>query len=153
MLWLAEKAAELGVSSWRPVTWHRSRSVSPRGEGMIFQGKVRARMISALKQSGGAWLPELHPAAALPHALAAAPDGARVALDGSGHPVTSLPFRAPVVIALGPEGGIEPDELEQVTAAGFRLASLGPTTLRFETAGVIALGVARSALTDTPEEP
>jgi 16S rRNA (uracil1498-N3)-methyltransferase len=67
--------------------------------------------------------------------------------------VTSLPFRAPVVIALGPEGGIEPDELEQVTAAGFRLASLGPTTLRFETAGVVALGVARAALTDTPEEP
>ena len=152
MLWLAEKAAELGVTSWRPVLWHRSRSVSPRGEGMTFQGKVRARMISALKQSGGAWLPELHPEATVPHALAAAPDGERLALDRAGEAVTSMSIRAPVVIALGPEGGIEPDELEQVAAAGFRLASLGPTTLRFETAGVVALGVARAALTATSEE-
>ena len=58
-----------------------------------------------------------------------------------------------MVIALGPEGGIEPDELEQLTAAGFDLASVGPTTLRFETAGVVALGVARTTLTATPEEP
>jgi 16S rRNA (uracil1498-N3)-methyltransferase len=151
MLWLAEKAAELGVTSWRPILWHRSRSVSPRGEGMIFQGKVRARMISALKQSGGAWLPELHPEASLPHALAAAPDGARVALDAGGNPMTAAPLRPPVSIALGPEGGIEPDELEQLAAAGFRLASLGPTTLRFETAGTVALGVARAALTATTE--
>src|SRR5690606_26704830 len=152
MLWLAEKAAELGVTSWRPVLWHRSRSVSPRGEGMTFQGKVRARMISALKQSGGAWLPELHPEATVPHALAAAPDGERIALDGAGEAATTISIRAPVVIALGPEGGIEPDELEQLAAAGFRLASLGPTTLRFETAGVVALGVARAALTATTEE-
>ena len=33
MLWLAEKVAELGVASWRPVVWRRSKSVSPRGEG------------------------------------------------------------------------------------------------------------------------
>src|SRR4029078_1630 len=31
MLWLAEKAMELGVSSWRPVIWKRSKSVNPRG--------------------------------------------------------------------------------------------------------------------------
>ena len=153
MLWLAEKAAELGVTSWRPVIWHRSRSVSPRGEGMLFQGKVRARMISALKQSGGAWLPELHPEASLPHAIAAAPEGTRVALDGGGRAMTTLAIRSPVTVALGPEGGIEPDELEQLTAAGFALASVGPTTLRFETAGVVALGVARTTLTAKPEEP
>lgn len=152
MLWLAEKAAELGVTSWRPVLWHRSRSVSPRGEGMTFQGKVRARMIAALKQSGGAWLPDLHPAAKLADALAAVPESTRIVLDASGEPMTALPVHAPVTIALGPEGGIEPEELEQVRDAGFRVASLGPTTLRFETAGVVALGIARAALAATPEE-
>ncbi|HUF31223.1 MAG TPA: RsmE family RNA methyltransferase [Gemmatimonadaceae bacterium] len=152
MLWLAEKAAELGVTSWRPVSWHRSRSVSPRGEGMLFQGKVRARMIAALKQSGGAWLPELHPEAALAHAIAAAPDGRRVALHGAGSPMTSVPLAPPVTIALGPEGGMEPTELEQLAAANFELASLGPTVLRFETAGTVALGLARTALMPLPEE-
>jgi 16S rRNA (uracil1498-N3)-methyltransferase len=150
MLWLAEKAAELAVSSWRPVTWYRSRSVSPRGEGMTFQGKVRARMMSALKQSGGAWLPVLHPEASVPHALAAAPEGTRVALDAGGPAMTGLPLATPLIVALGPEGGIQPDELDQLTTAGFTLASLGPTTLRFETAGTVALGIARAAITSTP---
>ena len=53
MLWLAEKATELGLTSWRPVVWRRSKSVSPRGEGPMFQAKVHARMTSALIQSGG----------------------------------------------------------------------------------------------------
>ena len=57
MLWLAEKTTELGLTSWRAVMWRRSRGVSPRGEGTAFHAKVRARMIAALTQSGGAWLP------------------------------------------------------------------------------------------------
>jgi hypothetical protein len=59
MLWLAEKATELGVATWQAVRFRRSASVSPRGEGAAFHEKVRARMVSALEQSGGAWLPEL----------------------------------------------------------------------------------------------
>ncbi|HET7631219.1 MAG TPA: RsmE family RNA methyltransferase, partial [Gemmatimonadaceae bacterium] len=61
MLWLAEKATELGVTRWQPVQFARSRSVSPRGEGPAFAGKLRARIVSALEQSGGAWLPEIAP--------------------------------------------------------------------------------------------
>ena len=56
MLWLAEKVTELGVSSWRPVIWRRSKSVTPRGEGPTFQAKVKARMIAALIQSGAGWV-------------------------------------------------------------------------------------------------
>ena len=146
MLWLAEKAAELGVSSWRPVIWHRSKSVSPRGEGMTFQGKVRARMMSALKQSGGAWLPELHPEASVAHAIAAAREGSRIVLDAAGAPITAHPVAPPVTIAVGPEGGIEPDEHALLVASGFAPAALGPTILRFETAGIVALGAVRAAL-------
>src|SRR5687768_9311088 len=51
MLWLAEKATELGITSWRPVLWRRSKSVSPRGEGSTFQAKVRARMTSDRKST------------------------------------------------------------------------------------------------------
>src|SRR4051812_41808742 len=81
MLLLAEKATEFGASSWRPILWRRSRGVSPWGEGVAFQGKARARMIAALTQCGGAWLPAMHSDALLAHAVAAAPAGERWLLD------------------------------------------------------------------------
>jgi len=149
MLWLAEKACEFAITSWRPVLWRRSRSVSPRGEGPGFQGKVRARMLSALAQSEGAWLPQLFPDATIDRALLAAPAGDRVTLDPDAPPFHLAPGTTaltPVVIALGPEGGLEPDEIEALDAAGFRRVSMGPTILRFETAGVGALALARTAL-------
>lgn len=147
MLWLAEKVTELGAASWRPVLWRRSKSVSPRGEGMTFQGKVRARMISALEQSGGAWLPSLFPDATVETAIAAAPQGLRILLDAEGPPILKIDsFAAPVSIAFGPEGGIDPAEREQLVAAGFKPVSLSTNILRFETAGVAALSIVRAAL-------
>ena len=79
MLWLAEKVAELGVTSWRPVIWRRSKSVSPRGEGPVFGAKVRGRMIAALEQSGGGHLPQIYPVAPLSRALYALPAGVTAA--------------------------------------------------------------------------
>jgi len=149
MLWLAEKACELGCTSWRPVLWRRSRSVSPRGEGVAFQQKVMARMTSALAQSEGAWLPQPYPEATLERALLAAPPGDRLVLDPAGAQMvggTATVLQEPIVLAIGPEGGIEADELEALAASGFRAVRLGPTILRFETAAVAALAIARTAL-------
>jgi 16S rRNA (uracil1498-N3)-methyltransferase len=146
MLWLAEKAAELGVTSWRPVSFRRSRSVSPRGEGMTFQGKVRARMISALEQSGGAWLPMLFPDATLERAIAAAPSGWRVMLDAGGDALDVTKAAAPAVVALGPEGGLEDSERAMLLAAGFKPLTLGDSILRFETAAIAGVAVVRSAM-------
>jgi 16S rRNA (uracil1498-N3)-methyltransferase len=146
MLLLAEKAVELAASSWRPVLWRRSRSVVPRGEGVAFQGKLRARMVAALTQSGGAWLPAHHPDAPLDRAIAAAPEGVRLLLDAGGGAFPRTAVQAPVTIAVGPEGGMEDAEREALVAAGFLPVSLGPTTLRFETAAVVALGLARAVL-------
>jgi 16S rRNA (uracil1498-N3)-methyltransferase len=145
MLLLAEKAVELGATAWRPVVYRRSRSVSPRGEGEAFREKVRARMLSALEQCGSAWMPELHAETTLDVALAAA-DLSGILLDAGAPPVFSLgpALRAPVAIALGPEGGLEPDERQQFLDAGWRSASLGDNVLRFETAGIAALAIVRS---------
>jgi 16S rRNA (uracil1498-N3)-methyltransferase len=145
MLWLAEKATELALTSWRPVLWQRSRSVSPRGEGDGFSKKIRLRMISALLQSRGAWLPVIHPDASVTEALGSAP-GARVVLDAGGPPMLREPLRAPVTLAIGPEGGFEPGELALLDAAGFSRAALGGHIMRFETAAVAALAVARAAI-------
>jgi len=160
MLWLAEKAAELAVTSWRPVVWRRSKSVSPRGEGVTFHGKVLARMESALVQSHGAWLPQLFPEAPLERALHAAPSGTRLLLAADGVPLTgphAPPVTWPVTIAVGPEGGIEPAEREALDAAGFTEVSLGPTVLRFETAAIVAVGAMRAhgapSLGELPSDP
>ncbi|MES2522931.1 MAG: RsmE family RNA methyltransferase [Gemmatimonadota bacterium] len=149
MLWLAEKACELGCTSWRPVLWQRSRSVSPRGEGIVFQAKTRARMEGALAQSEGAWLPQIFPEASPDRAALAAPPGDRIVLDPAGAPLVghhAASTNAPVTVALGPEGGFEQAEIDMLIAAGFRTASIGRTILRFETAGVAALAILRTVL-------
>jgi 16S rRNA (uracil1498-N3)-methyltransferase len=147
MLWLAEKVTELGITSWRPLLWRRSRSVSPRGEGSMFQGKVRARMTSALIQSGGGWLPDIFPEATIERAVAAAPLGTRLLLAKDGEPIIGVPMTTPVTIALGPEGGMEPAERDAFIGAAFLPVRLGDSTLRFETAGVAAVAIAAASLT------
>ena len=151
MLWLAEKCTELALTSWRPVLWRRSRSVSPRGEGAAFQAKVRARMAAALAQCEGAYLPTTFPDATVDRAIAAAPPGERWVLDPDGGPAASRVPAAPVTIALGPEGGLERVERDALVAAGFSRVSLGGNVLRFETAGVAALAVARALLAVHPQ--
>ncbi|MEJ7813257.1 MAG: RsmE family RNA methyltransferase [Gemmatimonadaceae bacterium] len=151
MLWLAEKTAELSAASWRPVLWHRSRSVSPRGEGLAFQARVRARMTGALKQCGGSWLPAMHPDAPLERAIAAAPAGARWLLDAAGAPAHDVTVSAPLTLVLGPEGGPEVAERAALVAAGFAPVSISAHTLRFETAGIAALAMAHAALSTSPE--
>jgi 16S rRNA (uracil1498-N3)-methyltransferase len=152
MLWLAEKATELGVASWRPVLWKRSKNVTPRGEGTVFQQKARARMVSALGQSGGAWLPVMFPDASVEQAIESKPDGAAVVLAAAAPPMLHALVRTPggsphaVTIAVGPEGGFEPAERAALEVGGFFPASLGGTVLRFETAAVAGIAAARAAL-------
>ena len=153
MLWCAEKCAELGASSWRPVLWNRSRSVSPRGEGAAFAEKVQARMTSAIIQSRSPWLPNVSAEAGLERAIGdLPPDGTRLVLDIAGDRIAAMELAVPVTIAVGPEGGIEPQELAFLRGAGFRCVSLGANVLRFETAAVAALAIVRSALAASPEK-
>jgi 16S rRNA (uracil1498-N3)-methyltransferase len=146
MLWLAEKATELGIASWQAVRFRRSASVSPRGEGDSFHAKVRARMIGAVEQSGGAWVPSILPDASIDD-LDVAPRELAVVLDRDGVPLASLvnlPSAGSPVILLGPEGGFETEEIARLDAAGWQRASLAKTMLRFETAGIAAIAVCRA---------
>jgi 16S rRNA (uracil1498-N3)-methyltransferase len=147
MLWLAEKATELGVTSWQGIRFHRSMSVSPRGEGAVFAEKIRARMISALEQSSGAWLPEILPDAVV-DSFAVGADAARLLLDIEGEPILSvarLSAGAEPVLLFGPEGGLEADERDALIRAGWLPVRLATTTLRFETAGIAAVAAVRAA--------
>ena len=146
MLLLAEKAVELGVRSWTPVTWRRSRSVSPRGEGAAFDAKLRARMGAALVQSGGAWLPEVREGIDVADLPAHVGDGDRVLLEAGGRPLFAVAAAgAPVWIAFGPEGGWDAHERAALADGGFEPASLADGVLRFETAAIAALAVLHGA--------
>ncbi len=148
MLLLAEKAVELGASSWQSIVYRRSRNVTPRGEGQAFGEKLRRRMIAALEQSGNAWLPTIEPEADALDAISSGVQGHAMLLDAFGAPIVDvLAEEHPrLVIACGPEGGLEPAERSAFEAAGWRAASLGPNVLRFETAGIAGLALARALL-------
>jgi len=148
MLLLAEKAVELGVTAWRSVIYRRSRSVNPRGEGDAFREKLSARMIAALEQSGSAWLPEILAEDTIAAVASCTHSGGTVLLDPFGQPLAELisSLHAPVVLALGPEGGLESDERATFMDAGWRAASLGGNILRFETAGIAAVTLVRALL-------
>jgi 16S rRNA (uracil1498-N3)-methyltransferase len=146
MLFLAEKATELGITSWQSVRFKRSMSVSPRGEGPGFAAKLRARMIAALEQSGGAWLPTLLDETSV-SSVQGSTDEIPIVLDAWGESlasVTSETRAGGVVILVGPEGGIEAEELRKLSDAGWRRVRLAPNTLRFETAGIAAIAAIRA---------
>ncbi|WIK84455.1 16S rRNA (uracil(1498)-N(3))-methyltransferase [Pseudoglutamicibacter albus] len=53
-----------------------------------------------------------------------------------------------VMLAVGPEGGISPDEVASLTQAGAVLVSLGPHILRASTAGAVGTVLTRHVLAD-----
>lgn len=150
MLWAAEKATELGITTWQSIRFRRSASVSPRGEGPAFSEKLRMRMIGALEQSFGAWLPRIEPDGTI-HDIDAR-SALKLLLDASGEPIVGLlsSSDSSCAILVGPEGGIENDELARLVAAGWRTVSLGSSTLRFETAVTGAIAIVRAVHTSKP---
>ena len=79
------------------------------------------------------------------------PAGTRWLLDKAGEPLPSLPMAAPITLAIGPEGGLEPSERSDLLASGFVPVTLAPLTLRFDTAAIAALGIVRAALSAAME--
>jgi 16S rRNA (uracil1498-N3)-methyltransferase len=134
------------------VPWAASRSVvqwrGERGERARERWVATAR--EAAKQSGRSWLPTISPAAgtaAVAERLRSAAAG--LVLDTAGAvPLSTvdLPAAGEIVVVVGPEGGIAPDELATFTAAGALAVRLGPTVLRTSTAGVAALAVLATRL-------
>jgi 16S rRNA (uracil1498-N3)-methyltransferase len=56
-----------------------------------------------------------------------------------------LPDHGEVLLIVGPEGGVAPEETEEFAAAGARPVRLGDTVLRSSSAGPAALAVLSAA--------
>ena len=150
-LWLVEKAVELGVAVLRPIEFKRSRSVTDGARSAAFWEKARRRAVAALTQCGGARLPAIETPQALGDYLAGQEsprEGIRLALDMDGdRPMLATLAEGrgegePVLLLIGPEGGMAPEERTACRAAGYRFATLGDRVLRFETAALVALALA-----------
>lgn len=156
-LWLVEKAVELGASALHPVECRRSRSVADAARSEGFWRKAGRRAVAALKQCGGARLPEIGPVRDLRPYLrrsrrsgpggGLAADGPDLLLDREGDASLSGAMAGwrgepPARILLGPEGGLTDEERRACREAGFRAVRLSRRVLRFETAAVAALAVA-----------
>jgi 16S rRNA (uracil1498-N3)-methyltransferase len=57
----------------------------------------------------------------------------------------TMPGSGDVVVIVGPEGGVAPEELDAFTAAGAVTVQLGPHVLRSSSAGPAALAVMSAA--------
>ncbi len=125
--WLFEHGTEAGIRSFRPILTERTNRQHERHQHW------ERILITACVQCDRSVLPTIEPTVtldefcALPH-----PDARYVATIAD----TELgPASADsALLVVGPEGGLTERELELLTVAGFAPRSLGPLTLRTETA-------------------
>jgi 16S rRNA (uracil1498-N3)-methyltransferase len=143
-----EMLTETGVAAIIP--WAASRAVvrwsGERGDRSLAKWRATAR--EAAKQSRRLTIPEITQAVTTAE-LARRLAGADLALilheDATqrlaDHP---LPGDGEVVVVVGPEGGIAPEELDAFVAAGAAPVSISDGVLRTSTAGAVAVALLRS---------
>lgn len=139
-----EMLTELGVDEIVP--WAASRSIvqwqGPRGEKALERWRRTTR--EAAKQSRRAWVPEVSGLASTDDVTVRLAGACALVLHaGAAASLASAPVDAAgdVVLIIGPEGGVTPDELAAFEAAGARPVRLGEPVLRTSTAGAAALAV------------
>jgi 16S rRNA (uracil1498-N3)-methyltransferase len=139
-----ELATEAGVDAIVP--WAASRCVALWTGDKADRGRARWRSVAtqAAKQSRRATVP---PVAALASTsdvvrLIGDSDAALVLHEAGSVPITEVPMPSAgsLVVIIGPEGGVSPDELTAFQDAGAHVVRLGPEVLRTSTAAAVALG-------------
>jgi 16S rRNA (uracil1498-N3)-methyltransferase len=137
-----ETMTEAGVDAIVP--WAAARCVTQwkgeRGDRALAKWRSTAR--EAAKQARRLRLPQiadLMTTRQVAERLAGAAFAAVLHEEG-GVPLATapLPDRGEIVVVVGPEGGVAPEELAAFTAVGAGPHRLGPTVLRTSTAGVAA---------------
>lgn len=144
--WVLQKSTELGVSEVWPVVTARSVA-RPKPEALGARHARWQRIVEeAARQSGRADVPEVAALRPLDEAVRALTPEVRLLILDEEERAERLGAAAgdgPVALVVGPEGGLEREEVEALRAAGGVPVSLGPLVLRTETAGVAALAVIR----------
>ncbi|HEX4147719.1 MAG TPA: RsmE family RNA methyltransferase, partial [Pirellulales bacterium] len=139
--WLVEKAVELGVAELVPLVSERSVA-QPLDKALE---RLRRAVVEASKQCGRNRLMEISAASGWAEFVGSPPQGTICWLADPQASLSAAEALEPLLagslpsewrVAIGPEGGLTSAECELAAAAGWQRVSLGPRTLRVETAAL-----------------
>lgn len=145
-----QAATELGVDEIVP--WQAARSVSRWDAAKAEKGRARWATIvrEAAKQAHRAWIPEVGPLATTRQLTTRMAASRGLVLEPTGDArLAGLAIARDdrdLLLVVGPEGGIAPEELDAFAQSGADLVRLGESVLRTSTAGPAALAVVSAAL-------
>jgi 16S rRNA (uracil1498-N3)-methyltransferase len=152
---ILQKATELGVTRVVPVMSARSTVRLSAETGPRKREHWQGVVIGACEQSGRNRVPVLDEPVALAAAVQAVDEQLKLVLApeesaGSLQSLLAESARPPASICMlvGPEGGLDPDEIRVAQLAGFKACCVGPRVLRTETAALAVLAALQFALGD-----
>jgi 16S rRNA (uracil1498-N3)-methyltransferase len=146
MDWMIQKTTELGVTRVRLFNAERSQTPLKQAQLQKKMQHWRSVAISACEQSGRVRVPEIDFHRDPGQAIGASAAESKLLLDFDAAPLASVIEAGvtSVAILLGPEGGLNPAEIDAAITAGFTPVGLGPRVLRTETAATAALAILQS---------
>jgi 16S rRNA (uracil1498-N3)-methyltransferase len=144
-----QKSTELGAAAFQPVN-------TERVEVRIAPERLNKRMehwhkvvISSCEQCGRAIVPPVFNPLDLTEWLGRESGATRIVLQpGAETSLARIDLKDRVELLIGPEGGFADAELALMRLHGVQAASLGPRTLRTETAGPAAIAVLQALAGD-----
>ena len=155
--WAIEKATELGVDSITPILARRTEKHLAQAAAKRAD-RWRRIALEASKQSRRTAVPAIADPVSLKAALAAETAPTRILLSEleQATPLqealrqsaqnTAPAEMQPVALAIGPEGGWTPEEMQLFLDAAWQPVTLGPRILRAETAAIAAIAIAGANL-------
>jgi 16S rRNA (uracil1498-N3)-methyltransferase len=137
-----QKAVELGIRHIQPIAGERSvvRLSGERAEKRVRHWQQI--VISACEQCGRNQVPDVAPILSLADWLGSLPGGGErltLAPDAPSRLRERSQPAGPVILLIGPEGGLTPGEIRAAASCGFVPVRLGPRVLRTETAALATL--------------
>ena len=142
MDYIAQKCTEAGVCRIVPVAFSRCVAKWDGKDAAKKQARFQRVAAEAAKQSGRALTPEIGLPVTVKQLCGAMKEYDLVLVPWEEERGRGIRAKwqneKSVAIVIGPEGGISPDEMEQMCAAGAVSVTLGPRIFRTETAGLAA---------------
>jgi len=150
---LVDRLTQLGVATWTPWVTERSTPAA-RDVPDARRERLARRVREACKQCRRSWPLVLGPTTTTaelaerglgPRLGLLAPGAGTKLADWAERRAASASASDPIVLAVGPEGGLTPSETERLEGAGARSVSLGPHVLRIEAAAETAAAIVAHA--------